>query len=199
MDKKDNLINHLKQLTEAQLGHGCHTPGDFDKLIIRIEKKTGEKISQSTLKRLWGYVAYPHSPSSNVLSILARFNGFSDWSSFCKTSAGHVENPVAESDSDFLTPDATATAAMNIGDRVRIEWGRVKSCTIEKIGTETFIVVSSTNIKLRAGDIVISPLFSLGKPFYAASICRDGHSAGAYVSAREKGIDSIIRITTGED
>lgn len=197
MDKKDLLINRLRALTETQLGHGCHTPGDFDKLIIRIEKKTGEKISQSTLKRLWGYVTYPHSPSTTVLSVLARFNGFSDWAKFCQLQDTPDETAPMDDDSDFLTPDTAS--AMLTGEQVRLEWGRVKSCTIEKIGTDMFKVISSTNIKLQAGDILVSPFFSIGKSFYASTVLHNGHKAGTYVAARNKGIDNIISITSIDD
>ncbi|MDE6174087.1 MAG: hypothetical protein K2F88_00790, partial [Duncaniella sp.] len=75
----------------------------------------------------------------------------------------------------------------------------VKSCTIEKIGTDMFKVISSTNIKLQAGDILVSPFFSVGKSFYASTVLHNGHKAGTYVAARSKGIDKIISITSIDD
>lgn len=197
MDKNEQLIKNLLAMTEIQLGHGCNTTSDFDKLLIRIEKKTGEKISSSTLKRLWGYVSYPHTPSTTVLSILARFNGFCDWSNFCKSQNAPQQGDAPVSDSGFLAHDAAS--AMLPGEQIRIEWGGAKSCTIEKIGVDLFKVINSTNIKLQAADIVVSPYFEIGKAFYVSGVIRDGHKEGAYIAARNKGIENIVRLTSTDD
>lgn len=52
------------------------TPSAFDRLILLIKGETGQDISLSTMKRVWGYIQSPHTPSNAILSILARFVGF---------------------------------------------------------------------------------------------------------------------------
>lgn len=197
MDNKELLINSLRVMTEKQLGHGCHTTSDFNKLLIRIEKKTGEKISQSTLKRLWGYVSYPHTPSVTVLSILARFNGFCDWEHFCRVQSSSDDDSTTAGDSDFLNQDIASS--MHPGEQVLIEWGRGKSCMIEKIGADLFKVMDAVNIKLQPGDIIVSPFFGLGKSFYVSAVLRGGRKEGAYIAARNSGVRNIVRVTSTDD
>ena len=55
---------------------------DFDKLSQEIFDTTGESLSLSTLKRLFGKVSYHNLPSVYTLNVLARFTGFNDWTSF---------------------------------------------------------------------------------------------------------------------
>lgn len=195
MNKKRPDIERLKAMTVKKLGHGLLTPTDFNKLNIAISQSTGETISLSTLKRLWGYVDYPHEPSTAVLSILARFNGFSDWNNF--RMAG-TEEAGADDDSEFLAEDHLSASDIAEGQKLRIEWGADKGCTLEKMAGGRFRVISSSNIKLLPGDTAIFTHFCVGQPFYAARIERYGLPYNdAYMGARSGG--GIRLITRLED
>jgi hypothetical protein len=74
----------LKQI-ESKLGWGAQsewTNYDFEKLSETISEETGVTLSLSTLKRLWGRVAYKNVPALNTLNTLARFAGYDDWRAF---------------------------------------------------------------------------------------------------------------------
>lgn len=78
-----HLEQCLKQI-EKKLGWGPHTDWtnyDFEKLSDAISEATGITLSISTLKRVWGKVAYRNVPALNTLNTLARFAGFEDWRS----------------------------------------------------------------------------------------------------------------------
>jgi hypothetical protein len=72
---------------------------DFEKLNTAIFDATGVSLSVSTLKRLFGKVAYTNLPSVHTLNTLARFAGFEDWNDFRQR---HPPN---------TTPPPTATSA----------------------------------------------------------------------------------------
>ncbi len=55
---------------------------DFEKLSDEIYDSTGISLSISTLKRLFGKVAYNNLPSLSTLNTLARFVGYEDWNAF---------------------------------------------------------------------------------------------------------------------
>lgn len=55
---------------------------DFVKLAGLIATETGVQLSVSTLKRIWGKVAYQHAPSLTTLNALARYLGYADWRIF---------------------------------------------------------------------------------------------------------------------
>jgi hypothetical protein len=52
---------------------------DFEALGDRIAEITGVHLSATTLKRVWGRVAYNSSPSPTTLDALARYTGHESW------------------------------------------------------------------------------------------------------------------------
>ena len=85
----DNMMNHDKKHIEAlknavreKFGRTIESASDFDALSLDISLKTGDNISASTLKRVFGYVKYDAAPSLTTLSILARYAGYEGWSDF---------------------------------------------------------------------------------------------------------------------
>lgn len=56
--------------------------GDFRRLSEQILEKTGVSLSESTLRRIFGKVPYPHLPSETTLDTLAAFAGHAGWRAF---------------------------------------------------------------------------------------------------------------------
>ena len=52
-------LNYLLAEVEKRYGRRLSTSADFEALSVVVEHESGELISASTLKRLWGYVTYP--------------------------------------------------------------------------------------------------------------------------------------------
>lgn len=85
----------LKQI-ELKMEWGPHTDWtnyDFEKLSETISDATGVTLSVSTLKRLWGRVAYKNVPALNTLNTLARFAGYDDWRAFKQNGKTPVLSP----------------------------------------------------------------------------------------------------------
>ena len=81
---KDHLP-YCCSLIEEMLGWGNPsgwTHQDFVILSERILEKTGDMISATTLKRIWGRVTYKSQPSAHSLNTLARFLEFPSWREF---------------------------------------------------------------------------------------------------------------------
>ncbi len=55
---------------------------DFEFLVEEIFNKTGENLSLTTLKRIWGKVDYQSQPSISTLNVLAQYLGFKHWRDF---------------------------------------------------------------------------------------------------------------------
>ncbi len=78
-------IRQCVELIEAKWQRGPSSEWktyDFEKLSGEIFDATGESLSISTLKRLFGKVSYHNLPSVYTLNVLARFTGFDDWTAF---------------------------------------------------------------------------------------------------------------------
>lgn len=85
MTTEDRLLTTLRQRIEAQLSWGPAerwTNNDFQELSDRITETTTVALSPSTLKRVWGRVAYASQPSTTTLDALATFAGYEHWRAF---------------------------------------------------------------------------------------------------------------------
>lgn len=87
----------LRQKIETLLNWGPMeqwTNNDFEVLSERIAEATTITLSPTTLKRVWGRVAYASQPSTTTLDALAAFAGYEHWRSFraleTKTTAKEV-------------------------------------------------------------------------------------------------------------
>ena len=79
-----NHIEGLRNTIEKMVGRKMQTPKDFDALSESIFEETHQRISPTTLKRLWGYLQEPSMPRSSTLSLLAQYAGFESWDAYCK-------------------------------------------------------------------------------------------------------------------
>ena len=75
-------LNWLLELVKKEYGRDISTTTDFESLSVIIEKKTGELLSSSTLKRLYGYVSLRPIPRKSTLDILARYVGWKSYDNF---------------------------------------------------------------------------------------------------------------------
>lgn len=83
MDIKENNIALLRQKIEEKSGRQMLTSKDFDYLSDCVFEECHQKISPTTLKRLWGYLSEVATPRISTLNILSQFAGYQDWESFC--------------------------------------------------------------------------------------------------------------------
>lgn len=83
VEKKTGHIERLKDAVVAAFGQTLDSPTDYERLSADIQCKTGELISVSTLKRLFGYLKPGTAPRPSTLSVLARYVGSTGWSDFC--------------------------------------------------------------------------------------------------------------------
>ncbi len=90
MDTYQQKINECRQLVEQQLQWGNSSnwqTQDFEKLSEHIFEQTGQLLSTSTLKRIWGKVKYESRPNIATLDALAKFAGYSHWRAFENATA----------------------------------------------------------------------------------------------------------------
>ena len=101
MDIKENNIALLRQKIEEKSGRQMLTPKDFDYLSDCVFEECRQKISPTTLKRLWDYLSEVATPRISTLNILSQFVGCQDWESFCRQMQPPIEQeekPVEQSE-----------------------------------------------------------------------------------------------------
>lgn len=179
MKQPENQIVLLRKTLETHLGRPLRTPSDFDWCSLRIAEQSGERISPTTLKRLWGYLDEGHLPRLSTLSSLARFLGAADWDAWC-----------AGGDSGFIAEQILAVSNLMVGDRIELTWLPDRWCVIEYRGHENFVVRDIRHAKLPAGATFQATVFAAGHSLYISGTMPDG-SDFTYVAGRSHGLRDV--------
>ena len=189
MKKEDKeALAAMIRITNENLGYTPTTPTGFNDLGRQIQQITGDTLSPSSIKRLWGYIPYEGKFSSTTLDILARYNGMKDWESFRKSLQ---ENPASDDESGFHDNNITDTSKYTPGDRIELSWNDGKECELECVGRMRFRVLRSENIKLKTSDTVTLHTLCIGQPVYISDIIRGDIHYTAYVGAKKGGLLTI--------
>lgn len=140
-DTDNAPIRQCLDLIEARLQRGPSGEWksyDFDKLSDEIFDATGVSLSLSTLKRLFGKVAYNNLPSVHTLNTLARFAGFEDWSAFKR----RTPTPIAMTPTPVDVPTATAPAPP-VSTKKKVLWWPFLALPL---GALAYLFLNSTRI-----------------------------------------------------
>lgn len=102
MHVQEEALTHLRAALETAAGRRMSVPRDFERLSELVFEKVHQKVSSTTLKRLWGYLKEGSMPRESTLDILAQFVGNADWQDFVNTHAAKqvdvpsTDEPLAE-------------------------------------------------------------------------------------------------------
>lgn len=177
----------LLRRVEEKFGRRLATTTDYELLSFVIEHETGDLISSSTLKRLWGYVRYASLPRIATLDTLSRYIGFRDFKSYCTELARS-----ATIVSSFFSAKSLETSVLHPGAEVTIGWAPDRLVTLRFLGGMTFEITSAKHTKLVVGDRFECSGFILGAPLYIASIHRtDGTQTTPYVAGKVEGLNIL--------
>ena len=178
-------IEKLKLECEKVMGKRMVSPSNFDELSLLIRKSTGKSLSVSTLKRIWGYVSYAHTPSYEILSILSEFAGYRDWHDFINAES------VTDS-SDFIGAEIIKSSELQNGNKVSISWKPDRTCVLEYLGNSEFKVLEAQNSKIIKDDIFSCGVIAKGEALICHEVRRGGELlADGYVAGKTDGIISL--------
>jgi hypothetical protein len=186
-------LGELLQQVEGKFAHRLSTTTDYELLTFVIERETGEMISASTLKRLWGYVSYSSTPRIATMDTLCRYIGYKDFKAFCKAlkESGAIV-------STFFTSKTIEASSLKEGSRVLIGWSPNRLVELRFLGGTSFEVVSAQNAKLQVRDRFDASEFIMGAPLFIACLHRrDGSVTPPYVAAKADGL-SVLEVLSEE-
>ena len=172
----------LLEAIEKEVGKKLLTPKDLEWLSEKVEARTKEHLSESTLMRLWGY-----RPSvgarQTTLDILSRYLGYADYVIFCQWC---VDNK--EQQSDEVVGRHLYTEELTVGTRLVLTWYPDRRCVVQLLGDGVFTIVEAVNTKLSAGDTFRCDLFIEGEPLYMSQLVHEGRPPMVYVIGKVNGI-----------
>lgn len=182
MSDKQLELSFLKQAVEKQFDRRLSTSADFNALAEEME----DRVSPSTLKRLWGYVGMQVTPRTFTLDALSRYVGFRDWRAFC----ADLRNS-SFSSSGYFSAESLDSAQLQEGDRFQIGWKPDRVLTLEYLGAQRYRVRKSENSKLQEGDEFYASAIVKGYPLVLPEIFRNGGKTSPYIAGRDGGIAFI--------
>jgi len=87
-EQQEKALAKLRESVEGVVERKMKTPKDFEFLSECIFEKFHERISPTTLKRLWGYLSETTTPRKSTLDILSKFVGYDNWKDFTEFTEG---------------------------------------------------------------------------------------------------------------
>lgn len=169
----------LRQEVEQRFGRRLSTTADFNRLSEELE----DKLSASTLKRIWGYVGMKVEPRSATLDVLAVYAGFRDYKAFLED----LQTSRLAS-SGYFNAARLDAETLQAGDIVQIGWRPDRIVTLLYLGSHRFRVTASEHAKLQEGDEFDAATIVKGFPLIVPAVYRAGEKADAYIAGRDGGI-----------
>lgn len=179
-------LSYLLTEVEKHYGRRLATSSDFEALSVVIEHDSGEILSASTLKRLWGYVSLKPVPRQSTLDILSRYVGRRDFYSFCQ----EIKNDKCFT-SRFFSTRSILTSDLKQGAKILIGWAPDRLIQLEFVGGGEFVVRKSENSKLLENDRFTAACFYLGYPLLIPRILRDGEYTPSYIAGSSEGLNRL--------
>lgn len=84
------MIENLKKRVEQQFGEAIGNVKSCQSLSASIFDRCGARISDSTIRRIWGMLPSPKLPSKSTLDLLSQFIGYRTWDDFCFHTEGNL-------------------------------------------------------------------------------------------------------------
>ncbi|MBQ4446039.1 MAG: hypothetical protein II910_07290, partial [Prevotella sp.] len=174
-EKLDYKRRILCEAVEKTINLKMRTPKDFDYLREQIYQKLSVLISQTTLKRIWGYITEDSTPRDSSLTVLAQFAGFPDYETFCEELTD--DDPPSAPILGMRLP----IEELSVGDRIILRWDPLRVCVIEFLGHSAFRVISSEKTRLQPDDTFSCSTIIEGEPMYLDNLVQGDHLPVGYV------------------
>ena len=182
-------IMALMEAVEKRFDRKPETSTQFIALSYAIESVTGNHLSASTLKRLWGYVNNSPAPRISTLDILSKYSGYRYFRAFCENLRKGSGDSSGFFSTSFVVPEE-----LKEGERVEIGWAPDRLLQIEYLGDYHFRVINALNSKLMAGDEFEAASLMTGYPLYLSSVLRDGKWTTPFVGGKNGGLTIVRKV-----
>lgn len=176
---KSSQYDRLCRMVEQSAGRSIQTTGDFEWLSDAITQKLGQRLSSTTLKRVWGYISEDVQPRRYTLDVLARFIGYRNYDHFLH--GGNAQ-------SRFFTAEVLYAKDIPSGGLLSLTWPPDRHCVIAPIGGGNFKVLRATNTKLSVGDTFRCEVFLQHQPLFMTRLVHNGDEYAGYVAGQQDGI-----------
>jgi len=187
LQPKDNTMKQeeLKKEVERVVGRELREARDFEELSLLLFKGTRERLSPTTLKRLWGYLKNEDVQTRpHTLDVLGRFVGYKGFEDFCANFQADDE----EVQSGVKLSERVTASELRRGQRLTIRWRPDRRIVVKHTGEGHFVVMESEHSKLNVGDTFTCHLMLQHEPLYLDQLEHEGMPPRTYVAGERNGV-----------
>ena len=181
----DLVLIILRKKIEEKFGEKICYSRQCEALSEAIFEAIGERLSLVTLKRFFGFTTAQVEPRLSTLDILSRYCGYDTFEI--------AESEILKSGliSEFRNVERIESSELDIGSIVIVKYKPDRILRFRHLEGPLYLVEESINSKLKKGDKVKVDSFIVGFELIASKVLRDDNDLGAYLSAKQGGIQSI--------
>lgn len=169
---------------EKKYGHSLRYPKDCAALSEAIFGTCRRRISESTLKRLLGFVNGIKEPRQYTLDILANYLGYPDYLSLSNSLE-------ATGNSEFQIPFCLIADNLIPETLISFSYNPDRQVILKYQGNQMFEVSSSLNSGLKKGDTFRAVQFIQDYPLYLHEVIREKTSLGPFTAGKSGGIKQL--------
>ena len=178
----------LSKITHAEIekrfGKEIRYPNDCEALAGHISSETKQRISVSTLKRIFGLIKGTKEPRLYTLDVIAKYLGYANWDIY-------FERFSKTDNSEFANVEQLDISTLSVNDKVEFTYEQARQVIVNYNGSFTFEVLESINSKLQIGDILKISHIVRDYPLIISSVVRGGTDMGQFKAGKISGITNI--------
>jgi hypothetical protein len=177
----------IQEKVEERFGKPIRYAKDCEVLAMSIFAFTNEKISTSTVKRLFGIIETGNEPRLYTLDILAKYLGYINYDHLLQEF-----NPNKMESSEAL--ETINVSDLKIGDSIRFKYAPNKFVAADYIEECVFKIVESNDPKMLKDGLLVFNNLGRHLPLFASWRSTKASSSKNIVLGKISGITSIEKI-----
>ena len=177
----------IQEKVEERFGKPIRYAKDCEILSVSIHAFTGEKISCSTVKRLFGLIESDNEPRLYTLDILAQYLGYINYDNLLQEFNPN-KNDLSQSIETIATKD------LKVGDTIRIKYAPNRFLAANYLDDSIFKIVESNDPKILQDELLVFNNIGRNLPLFASWRSAKGINAKNIVLGKISGITSIERL-----
>lgn len=172
----------LKMIREKVKSPLTHT-FQFEALAEDIKRVTGEHLGVNTLKRFFD-VLPGVEPSIMTVEVIAEYLGYGSWREL---------NRVIEGKNSWFDGNDGTTYPNDLkeGQIITVKYAPNRVVQLQRTANGWFKVLKAIEGKLLENDLIRIEIITIGVPFMAKDVIRDGVSLGSYTGGIEGGVMAV--------
>ena len=177
----------IQEKVEERFGKPIRYAKDCEVLAVSIHAFTGEKISCSTVKRLFGLIESDNEPRLYTLDILAQYLGYINYDNLLQEF-----NPNKHELTQSI--ETIASKDLKIGDTIRLKYAPNRFLAANYLEDGVFKIIESNDPKILQDELLSFNHAGRYLPLFASWRSSKNGNAKNIVLGKISGITSIERL-----